>query len=90
MRSMASLAQDEDIFILDAGERKSSITTARALNVFGRTFFFKEIKEQDKREKRVYGGDYGIDEAWNGNGLNTCIIRRNRMRRYFQQDIQTG
>eukprot|EP00957_Ditylum_brightwellii_P182327 13890229-Ditylum_brightwellii.AAC.1 len=61
MRSMASLAQDEDIFILDAGERKSSINDVRALNVFGKTIYFEDIKEQDKKEKGVYGGGFGID-----------------------------
>jgi hypothetical protein len=49
MRSMTPLAQDEDIIILDAGGRKCSITTARALDVFGETIYFKESKEQDKR-----------------------------------------
>ena len=49
MRSMAPLAQDEDIIILDAGGRKRSITTARALDMFGETIYFKEIKDQDKR-----------------------------------------
>eukprot|EP00957_Ditylum_brightwellii_P073794 5607396-Ditylum_brightwellii.AAC.1 len=53
MRSMASLAQDEGILVLDAGERKNSITTARALNVFGKTIYFKEIKEQDKEKRKL-------------------------------------
>eukprot|EP00957_Ditylum_brightwellii_P168548 12829272-Ditylum_brightwellii.AAC.1 len=63
MKSMASLAQDEGILILDAGERKCSITTARTLNVLGKIIYFEEIKEQDKRGKGVYGGGFGIDEA---------------------------
>eukprot|EP00957_Ditylum_brightwellii_P047779 3629953-Ditylum_brightwellii.AAC.1 len=63
MRLMASLAQDEDILILDAGGGKSSITTATALKMVGKTIYVEEIKEQDKRGKSVYGGGFGIDEA---------------------------
>eukprot|EP00957_Ditylum_brightwellii_P191421 14573596-Ditylum_brightwellii.AAC.1 len=76
MRPMATLVQDEDILIMNAGGRKHSITTSSALNMFGETIHFKEIKEQDKRKKGLCGGGSGIFIEMGGGNMSIKISKQ--------------